>query len=237
MKHEKHPERRRVRASLRPFLLPSAQVLPERTGQHGCGPASASAPRRAAPARGGEAGMNIPLDPRARAPNILPAGGLSLRLGPRARAPALRPDPTAAACDRPARRENGVSPRPSFRPKRPVVSESGASAIFPAPDEPAGRLRKAETEGAGSHVPAGASSTHASPAFRGLPVLPGMPRAFSKMHAEGLPDVVFPCAFPDGAGKRRRPPQPPARTGTGPFCSRPGKTERSGPLRPAPLPS
>lgn len=113
MKHEKHPERRRVRASLRPFLLPSAQVLPERTGQHGCGPASASAPRRAAPARGGEAGMNIPLDPRARAPNILPAGGLSLGLGPRARAPALRPDPTAAACDRTARRENGVSPRPN----------------------------------------------------------------------------------------------------------------------------
>ena len=119
MKHEKHPERRRVRASLRPFLLPSAQALPERTGQHGCGPASASAPRRAAPARGGEAGMNLRLGPRARASNILPAGGLSLRLGPRARAPALRPDPTAAACDRPARRENGVSPRPKLPSKAP----------------------------------------------------------------------------------------------------------------------
>ena len=237
MKHEKHPERRRVRASLRPFLLPSAQVLPERTGQHGCGPASASAPRRAAPARGGEAGMNIPLDPRARAPNILPAGGLSLGLGPRARAPALRPDPTAAACDRTARRENGVSPRPNS-----VQSAPSYPSQEPPPSSPrrtslpggfARRKRKErEVMSRQGHLPL-MPLRHSGD----CPSCRGMPRAFSKMREEGLPDVVFPCAFPDGAGKRRRPPQPPARTGTGPFCSRPGKTERSGPLRPAPLPS
>lgn len=90
---------------------------------------------------------------------------------------------------------------PSFRPKRPVLSESGASAIFPAPDEPAGRLRKAETEGAGSLVPAGASSTHVSPAFRGLSVLPGDAARLFKDARGGSAGRCFPARLSGRGGK------------------------------------